>query len=288
VSRALKRLIRRSLAYRGFTFTLSDKHLKNSLFVYLLAHIPMDLGSIAAVLYRPLFRRMHRFVLIRRPSDLAILRLRLRSRWQLTKLWQAWLGLTDRIVKFRSTDSLWKDCIGILLDSCQVIVVDLSHAGSGTAWELQELVRRRYLDKSVFVVQGEDDQERAARALLASTAVSSDTGRGDPPVVHRYASSSGRLNDPQAFARDYAAAVASTRQPEAAPLPTSRKAIFALAPMAVLGPFWSPVGLPLAILALRDFRRSQGLLKGEMAAHFAVLMHSMIIVLFTALYLLRS
>jgi hypothetical protein len=285
VSRALKRLNRRSLGYRGFTFTLSDKHLKNSFVVYLLAHIPMDLGSVAAVLYRPLFRRMHRFVLIRKPSDLAILRLRLRSRWRLTKLWQSWLGSTDRIIKFRSTDSLWKDCIGILLDSCQVIVVDLSHAGSGTVWELQELVRRGYLDKCVFLVQNGD--ERAAGTLLAANGVRGESGPGEGPIVHRYSQSNGRLNDPQAFDRDYAAAVSGSRQPDAAPMPTSRKAMLALAPMAVLGPFWSPVGLPLALFALRDLRRSQGTLKGEMAAHFAVLFHGVVLVIYAASFLFR-
>jgi hypothetical protein len=95
VSRALKRFNRRSLAYRGFTFTLADKHLKHSLFVFLLANVPLDLGSIVAVLYRPLFRRLHRWVLIQQPRDLAILRLRLRSRWTLTRFWHSWLGLGD-------------------------------------------------------------------------------------------------------------------------------------------------------------------------------------------------
>ena len=67
----------------------------------------------------------------------------------------------------------------------------------------------------------------------------------------------------------------------------SGKAILALAPTAVLGPFWSPLGLPLGILALRDIRRSRGLLKGEVAAHFAVLVHLIILVVFAAVFLNR-
>lgn len=285
VSRALKRLNRRTLGYRGFTFTLADRHLKDSLAAYLLAHVPTDLGSIATVLYRPLFRRMHRWVLIRKPRDLAILRLRLRSRWRLTRLWQSWLGLSDRIIKFRSRDGLWQECIGILLDDCQVIVVDLSHAGSGTAWELQELVRRGYLDKSVFLVQNDDQDARAEHTLLAQFGVESTAGHGQAPAVHRYATSDGRLIDPQAFDRDYAAAISGSHQPDAAPLPVSRKAVLALAPIMVLGPFWSPVGLLLGALALRDIRRSNGLLKGEVAAHFAVLVH-FILLAFAAAFLL--
>jgi hypothetical protein len=96
------------------------------------------------------------------------------------------------------------------------------------------------------------------------------------------------LIDSHAFDRDYAAAVSSSQQPHVAPLPVSWKAILALAPTAVLGPFWSPVGLPLGILALRDIRHSQGRLKGEMAAHFAVLVHFMIVLLFAGIYLLRG
>jgi hypothetical protein len=288
VSRALKRLNRRTLAYRGFTFTLADKHLKDSLAEYVLANVPTDVGSVFGVLYRPFFRRLHRRVLIHKPSDLALLSLRLRSRWRLTLLWQSWLGLSDRIMKFRSRDELWKDCAGMLLDDCQVIVVDLSHAGGGTAWELQELFRRGYGYKSVFLVQNTDDDERAARTLLAQIRSWGDPDEGVLPPLHRYATSNGRLIDSHAFDRDYAAAVSSSQQPHVAPLPVSWKAILALAPTAVLGPFWSPVGLPLGILALRDIRHSQGRLKGEMAAHFAVLVHFMIVLLFAGIYLLRG
>ena len=137
---------------------------------------------------------MHRLVLVHKPRDLAILRLRLRSRWRLTMLWQSWLGLSDRIMKFGSRDELWKDCIGMLLDDCQVIVVDLSHAGGGTAWELQELLRRGYLYKSVFLVENDDADERAARTLLAQ--VSAAGPQGQVPVLHCYATSDGKTDPP--------------------------------------------------------------------------------------------
>ena len=270
ISRALKQFNRRTLAYRGFTFTLADKHLKNSLFMFLLANVPLDVGSVIGVLYRPLFRRLHRRVFIRRPRDLAVLRLRLRSRWTLSKFWQSWLGLGDRINKFRSRDELWKECIGLLLDDCQVIVVDLSHARGGTLWEVQELLRRGYGYKTLFVVRDDDPDELAARGLLEELGVKGS----DPsqvPMLHRYASGDGRLSNADAFDAAYAAAVSSGQQPREARLPFSRKAIVAIAfvPLA----WWAPVGLPLAVLALRDIRRARGLLRGELLAHFAIALY---------------
>jgi hypothetical protein len=55
-------------------------------------------------------------------------------------------------------------------------------------------------------------------------------------------------------------------------LPISRKAVVAMAGMP-LAPLWAPVGLPLALLALRDTHRAKGLLRGELLAHFAVAEH---------------
>ena len=34
--------------------------------------------------------------------------------------------------------------------------------------------------------------------------------------------------------------------------------------------FWAPVSIPLAILAIRDIRRANGLMKGELVAHMAI------------------
>ena len=233
---------RRTLAYRGFTFTLADKHLKNSLFMFLLANVPLDVGSVIGVLYRPLFRRLHRRVFIRRPRDLAVLRLRLRSRWTLSKFWQSWLGLGDRIT-YRSRDELWKECIGLLLDDCQVIVVDLSHARGGTLWEVQELLRRGYGYRTLFVVRDDDPDELAARGLLELGVKGSDPSQ--VPMLHRYASGDGRLSNADAFDAAYAAAVSSGQQPCEAPLPFSRKAILAIAFVPIA--WWAPVGLPFAV-----------------------------------------
>jgi hypothetical protein len=283
VSHALKRLTRTHLAFRGFTFTLADAHLRHSLGVYALEHVPVDIGSLVLLFHRPLFRRMHRYVFLTTRRDLALLRFRLRSRWRLGMFWQSWLGLSDRINKIRSSDELWRDCIDVLFDNCQVIVVDLSHAGPGTTWELEQLVRRGYQYKALFLVLDDDSQVARARDVVSRIAGQCGVAEADLPAICRYASVGGALVDVAAFESAYAAAVASDRQPAAAPLPISLKALLAAMPIAVLGPLWSPAGLVLGLLALRDVRRADGMLRGEFLAHWAVVVHGALLCVLTAL-----
>lgn len=285
LSRAMRRFNRKHLSWHGFTFTLADKYLKHSVTAYALAHVPLDLGSLATMVYRPLFRRLHRFVFVTKPDDLAILRLRLRSRLRLGAFWQSWLGFSDRINKFRSRNELWQDCIGMLLDECQVIVVDLSHAGAGTTWEVEQIFQRGYQYKAVFMLHdAHDEREVAIAHELVSGIVAKHGAPGTGmPAIHRYSATDGSALDAAAFEQAYAAAVSSDRQPTAAALPTSVKAVLAAAPTAAIGPLWSPAGLPLGILALRDIRRANGMLGGEMLAHLAVAIHGAMLLLAAAL-----
>jgi hypothetical protein len=278
LSRAIKRFNRKHLGWHGFTFTLADKYLKHSVTAYALAHVPLDLGSIATIVYRPLFRRLHRFVFITQPDDLALLRLRLRQRWRLSEFWQSRLGLSDRINKFRSRNELWQDCIDMMLDECQVIVVDLSHAGAGTTWEVEQIFERAYQYKAVFLLHDAHDEREVAVAHELVSGIVAKHGT-EMPVIYRYSAADGSALDAAAFEQAYAAAVSSDRQPTVAALPTSTKAVLAAVPTAALGPFWSPAGLVLGILALRDIRRAKWLLRGELLAHFAIAIHGAILLL---------
>jgi hypothetical protein len=279
VSRAMKRFNRKHLAWHGFTFTLADKYLKHSLTAYALAHVPLDLGSLVTMLYRPLFRRMHRFVFVTKPRDLALVQFRLRSRWRLGAFWQSWLGLSDRINKFRSRNELWQDCISVLLDECQVIIVDLSHVGAGTTWEVEQIFQRGYQYKALFLLHDRHDDREVAVAseLLSRIVMKHGTPQTEVSALHRYSAADGSALDAAAFERAYAGAVSSDRQPTVVALPTSVKAVLAAAPTAMLGPFWSPAGLVLGLLAVRDIRRANGMLRGEILAHLAIAIHGAIL-----------
>jgi hypothetical protein len=39
---------------------------------------------------------------------------------------------------------------------------------------------------------------------------------------------------------------------------------------------WAPVAIPLALLAIRDIRRTNGLMKGETLAHFAIVLYGVL------------
>ena len=159
-----------------------------------------------------------------------------------------------------------------MLNDCQVIVVDMTRVGQGTLWELHELMRRRYGYKSVFVLRGDEADEAKASALLQQLGAEHSFER---PTIHRY-NPDGSLVSQAAFEEAYAAAVASDQHPPSTRLPVSGKAVAAIAPIP-FAPFWAPVGLPLALLALRDIRRRKGLLQGEYLAHFAVAIYSAIL-----------
>jgi hypothetical protein len=64
-----------------------------------------------------------------------------------------------------------------------VIVVDLSRAGAGTLWEVEELFRRGYGYKSLFMVRDDDGAELKLVCLIRWTLA--DRGR----LVYRYGDS---------------------------------------------------------------------------------------------------
>jgi hypothetical protein len=220
---------------------------------------------------------------VNKPRDLLLVRSRLRSRWRLGGFWQSWFGLSDRINKIRSTDELWKDCIDVLLDNCQVVVVDLSHVGAGTTWELEELFRRGYEYKALFLVPDDDRQVAAARELVSGIAAQYGPAERAVPILSRYSPDDGFAVDPAAFEHAYASAVSSERHPAAAALPMSGKAVLAVAPSAVLGPLWSPAAVVLGALALRDIHRANGMLRGDVLAHLAIAINALILGILTVL-----
>ena len=92
----------------------------------------------------------------------------------------------------------------------------------------------------------------------------------------------GRLRHGDAFENAYAAAISSPLQPKPVPLPLSMKALVAIGPVFI-APFWASIGIVLALLALRDICRANGLLRGEILAHFAVVIYGAILCLYAGL-----
>lgn len=166
----------------------------------------------------------------------------------------------------------------MLLDDCQVIILDMSHAGEGTLWEVQELFRRGYGYKTVIILRDDDEEEHTARVAL-ERALALNGMPWQSLTLHRYRSDNGGLVSPERFGEAYASAISSPQQPSVPPLNVSLKAVLATAPLVTFGPFWLPIGLPLAVLALREIRRANGFLKGEVIAHLAIMIYGVIIII---------
>ena len=96
-----------------------------------------------------------------------------------------------RHFNIRTSDEWWRDCIDLLMESAQLIVMDVSRVSEGSSWEITRLAARNLLHKCVFVAQdGFEEEGRATlRRLLPD---------GDEPTLHVF-NSRGRFDDAQAF-----------------------------------------------------------------------------------------
>lgn len=63
----------------------------------------------------------------------------------------AWALSWDKLFKVSCAAETWQHTVRHLINSAQVVVVDLSHTGDGLKWELAELSFYGYLDRAVVV-----------------------------------------------------------------------------------------------------------------------------------------
>ena len=73
----------------------------------------------------------------------------------------------DKLFKITCTQETWKHTIQHLVNSSQLIVVDLSHIGEGLKWELNEVEFYGSIDKLVFIAH--EDSLSVAKSFLESS-----------------------------------------------------------------------------------------------------------------------
>jgi len=166
LSKPLKRLVRKNLTHRGHTFTLADKHVKESRLMFFLSVMPKgpeDLVILPFSLLVPPLRQLHRWLNVTSPRRYEFLRNRLSRRKTLNKLsGDKWL---NKIMSIKSSDEWWQQCIDLLMYSCEIIVVDLSLVKEGTEWELEKINVRDIEGKTIFVVH--EEARAYAREVIA-------------------------------------------------------------------------------------------------------------------------
>jgi hypothetical protein len=180
---ALKRVVRDRLAPLGYVYTLSDRNYRPSTTMSLMAFF----GQVRHVL-APILRPSLRLATVSDESSFRDLLVALSPGFEISAK-SAYAG--GQAFNIRSTDNWWKRCIDVMIHSTEIIVMDVSRVSTGSTWEIVQMRRRALLDKCVFIVQEQYQQDGAQllRELLPG---------GSMPRIHAFRST-GEFLDLQAF-----------------------------------------------------------------------------------------
>jgi hypothetical protein len=210
VSGPLKRFMKKNVSYHGHTITLSDKYVKESFWNHVLFWIPRSPYDIPVLIlfFIPPIRQFKRYLKVSSARSYGFLQNRLARRFTMNMFWQ---NAFNKLLKVKCSDTWWKQCVDLLMYSCQLIVVDLSWVKVGTEWELDKINRRDLEEKTVFVV-GEDAADYA-REVIAKFWHDAEA----PPPLYVYVNSGKLLDQREAFERDVARIISESHLWEGVP-----------------------------------------------------------------------
>lgn len=152
-----RRFARRYLRYLGHTYTLTDSQVKKRPAFFESLQFLLSFMSLWAYwLFRPYFHVKH-------DEDVRKLKEFINRRLARNV---AWILSWDKLFKISCTPDTWKRTVQHLINSAQLIVVDVSHDGQGLRWELDEMRFYGATGKTVFVCH--EDCLDSARTILDS------------------------------------------------------------------------------------------------------------------------
>jgi hypothetical protein len=196
---SLRRFIKRNVAYHGHTYSLADNILRTKPRTFIFSRGDTFLYSWLAYLLA--FRRE-----VRNDLDLQKLSRALRRRL-LRNL--NWVVSIDKLFKVSVDSGYWHRALELLATAVDVIIVDVSEAGSGLVWEMQEIKHYQLSGQVIFVSTVEAEEE--ARQFVRSAA-SSET---DILLYQR----NGKLICPRALDEAIVSALRNRRQQAGQVLP---------------------------------------------------------------------
>lgn len=201
VSGALKRFVRKNMAFHGHTFLLSDRYVKESKWIYIMSFVPRSPVDIAIILvfFIPYFRQLKPWLNVTNVRRYRFLQTRLQRRFTLNSFWIQSFRKLNRI---KCSDTWWRQTVDLLMYNTQVIVVDLSWVKSGTEWELGKIHARQLENKTLFVVA-------ADKAEYAQEVIRHFWPDRSPPPLHQY-DAAGRVANPDAYNRDMARIISTS------------------------------------------------------------------------------
>jgi uncharacterized protein YecT (DUF1311 family) len=144
LTKSLRRLILANLAGRGYIYTLSDKNFRPNVFVTLVLFV----SDISLFIFNPLVRGSLRVAKVKNDKTFYKFSRIMVSQVRIRVMNIASCGQSFNI---RCTDAWWKCCVSLLLNSCEIIIIDASKVKEGTEWEIGELAKRRLIDRCFFI-----------------------------------------------------------------------------------------------------------------------------------------
>ncbi len=157
VSKSLSHVITSQIAPFGHTTTLSDKFFKKSAWSWLWEMIPRHWALIIItpvwMVFRLFFRQFNRAkwgpVWVGSARNYRHLAKRLRDRIPLNFIVSC--SSSKEAFMVRTHDDWWQEVIKMIMNSSDVIVVDLSNVTSGTEWELERLDATGMWERAIFI-----------------------------------------------------------------------------------------------------------------------------------------
>ena len=149
---ALKKAVWWYLAPFGHVITLSDRNYQPNLLLDGLFRV----FAVLRFFVGPLFRPSYRIGNVK--TELSFLQFadNLTKKFRLSVLS---LSCGAQAFNVRTTDEWWKACINLLLNSSDIVVMDISRISAGSAWEIERLHKTGFLTNCIFIVQETHQRE---------------------------------------------------------------------------------------------------------------------------------
>jgi hypothetical protein len=194
--------VRKNLAFVGHTTTLSDKHVKESRFQFVISMIPTSPADFLVIplFFLPPIRQLQRWIFVKSAGKYRFLQKRLTRRHTLNMFW---INSMDKLLKVRCSDVWWKQCVDLLMYSSELILVDMSLVKVGTEWELEKIDSRDLERKTIFIVS--QDAAEYAREVMHRFWPHEEA----PPPLYVY-TKRGKLLEPEAYQQESARIVSES------------------------------------------------------------------------------